>query len=164
MNAIVAVNNKWGIGKNGKLLYHIPEDMAFFKKMTKEKVVIMGRKTLESLPGGKPLPDRTNIVLSSTMQPTDGLILCRDMAQLDNAVANYDTDDIFVIGGGEVYKALLPACKKAFVTRVIDYKESDTKFPNLDKDPGWELVYSSELREHNGIRYCFSTYENIASI
>lgn len=163
MNAIVAVSADWGIGSNGKLLFHIPEDMASFRAKTKGGVVVMGRLTLESLPGGKPLPERENVVLSS--RPgffIPGAVTVRDTDEALGVLQGYEPDEVFVIGGGKVYAEFLPYCSLAYVTKIFAVPgETDTYFPNLDENPDWELIYAGDEREHNGLRFQFLTYQNL---
>ncbi len=138
MNIIAAVDNNWAIGNKGKLLASLPSDMRFFKTTTMGKPVVMGRKTLESLPGGKPLEGRANIVLSKTLKDRDGITVVNDISELSGLSVNLD--DVFVIGGAEVYRALLPYCSFAFITHLDAEFEADAHFPNLDEDPDWEAA------------------------
>lgn len=159
MNLIVAVDGNWAIGNNGDLLCKNPIDMKFFKETTTGKVVIMGRKTLESFPKQKPLPNRTNIVLSRNNE-IDGCIVVNSIDELLIKVKNYDDDDLFVIGGGQIYKELLPYCKKAYVTKMKNIFEADTYFPNLDELDDWEMVDKSEDFKYENIEFNFFIYEN----
>ncbi|HHV99383.1 MAG TPA: dihydrofolate reductase [Clostridiaceae bacterium] len=161
MKAIVNVDLNWGIGYKGNLLQRIPEDMKFFKKTTIGKVVVMGRKTFESLPGQEPLKDRVNIILSAKGEfGDDRLIVCRSLGELFAELKKYPGDDIFIIGGESVYSLLLPYCSEAYVTKVQNTYEADTYFKNLDEDESWELVTESETKDYNGIKFKFVTYEN----
>ena len=164
MNAIVAVDKNWGIGKDNSLLFRIPEDLKFFKSMTLGKIVVMGRKTLESLPGGKPLKDRTTVVLSSSLNNLDGVITAKNPQELEIILSNYNTEDIMICGGEMVYKLLLPLCDKAYVTKIEEEKEADKFFPNLDALTDWQLKESSEQKEHNGTKFTFNTYTKRASL
>ena len=159
MNLIVAVDGNWAIGNNGDLLCKNPIDMKFFKETTTGKVVIMGRKTLESCPKQKPLPNRTNIVLSRNNE-IDGCIVVNSIDELLIKVKNYDDDDLFVIGGGQIYKELLPYCKKAYVTKMKNIFKADTYFPNLDELDSWEIVDKSEDLKYENIEFNFFIYEN----
>lgn len=159
MNLIVAVDGNWAIGNNGDLLCKNPIDMKFFKETTTGKVVIMGRKTLESFPKQKPLPNRTNIVLSRNNK-IDGCIVVNSIDELFIKVKNYDDDDLFVIGGGQIYKELLPYCKKAYVTKMKNIFEADTYFPNLDELDNWEIVDKSEDLKYENIEFNFFVYKN----
>ena len=163
MDLIVAVGADWGIGCEGDLLFSIPEDMKYFRTMTQGKVVVMGRKTLESLPGGKPLKKRTNIVLSQNPDYTvEGAQVCQSLDEVLAVVRGYAEDEVMVIGGAGIYRALLPYCKRAYVTHVEATAPADTYFPDLTKEPGWALVKEGEQQEHEGLRYRFCVYENSA--
>jgi dihydrofolate reductase len=134
LKAIVAVDSKWGIGFQGNLLEKIPEDMRYFRKLTTGKVIVMGRKTFESLPGKEPLKDRENIVLSRNKDFFDGRItICSSTGELFKKLEKYDSNDIFIIGGGQIYSLLLPYCTEAFVTKIDKPHNADTFFPDLDK-------------------------------
>ena len=129
MNLIVAVDQNWGIGKNGTMPWHIRADMRYFKEKTLGTTVLMGRKTLLSFPGAKPLPNRENVVLSSRADfAPEGVTVVNSLQEL----LEYKTrDDVFVIGGGSVYKALLPYCKYAYVTKIDAAYDCDTYFPKM---------------------------------
>lgn len=161
MRAIVAVDLNWGIGYKGNLLERIPEDMKFFKQTTIGKVVIMGRETLESLPGKEPLKDRINIVLSRNENfSNDKVIICRSLTELFDKLKNYLEDDVFVIGGESVYIQLLPYCSDAYVTKIENTYNADKYFVNLDKNESWELLTKSEIKNYNNIKYSFLRYIN----
>ncbi len=158
MKAIVAVSENWGIGLNNDLLFHIPEDLKYFKEKTLGKVVVMGRKTLESLPGGKPLPKRTTVVLSSAMKETEGVIIAKNIDELKNILSDYSDDDIMICGGEQIYKLLVPLCDEAYVTKIKKNVSADKFFPDLDKDENWTLKESSEEKEYNEIHFNFNIY------
>ena len=160
MNIIVAVDEAWGIGCEGKLLASVPEDMRFFKETTQGKTVVMGRATLESLPGGRPLTNRRNIVMSRSASQIDGAEVCANTAQLFETLGGNDSGEVFVIGGEMVYRLLLPHCKKAYVTKLFDTFPADKFMPNMDEMPEWVVVDSSEIKEHDGISYQFVVYKN----
>jgi len=161
MNLIVAVDNNWAIGKSGGLIYHLPADLRFFKETTNGKVVIMGDKTLLSLPNGKPLPNRTNIIMSLDNIQVDGAIVCHSTKDLEKAIASYDNDEVFVIGGAYIYSMMLPYCKRAFITKIdASTPDADKFFPNLDKTPGWKLTNETETMTDNGLNFKFTIYEN----
>lgn len=161
MNFIVAVDENWGIGNQGDLLYSIPEDMKFFRQTTLNKVVIMGRNTLESLPGAKPLPKRTNIVVTRNPAYTvEGAIVCHSIEEVLDAVKDYAPDDVWVMGGKAIYEAFLPYCKKGYITKIASQKEADTVLINLDTLPEWECVSQSETHTFEGISFAFCVYEN----
>lgn len=161
MRAIVAADLNWGIGKKGGLMFSLPADMKFFREQTLGKVVVMGSKTLDSFPGGAPLKKRTNIVLTRG-EPREGCITVKNIQELLEVVKGYDKDDVFVIGGGEIYRLLLPYCEEALVTKVEADGGADVFFPNLDAMPEWEraVVSSPILTGEYKIR--FLTYRNRA--
>lgn len=165
MKAIVAVSQSWGIGSMGGMLFRLPGDLAFFRAATIGRVVVMGRKTLASFKGGKPLPDRTNIVLTrdESFAP-DGVTVCHTLAQLQTALAAYLPEDIFVAGGGEVYRLLLPYCTEALVTKVAADAPADSFFPDLDALPGWRLAKALPPQTDNGHTIRFCTYQNEAPL
>ncbi len=161
MNFIVAVDKNWGIGKDGDLLFHLSPDMKYFREKTKGKVVVMGEATLRSLPGGKPLPGRTNIVLSDDEGfACEGAVLCRSMEQLFEAMGKYSSEDVFVIGGASVYNQLMDCCDTAYITKVQAEKEHDTAINPLDGRAGWRLAETSEPAAHEGIIFTFNVYKN----
>lgn len=158
ISLIVAVDRNWGIGNAGGLLTSIPEDLRFFRQTTRDKVVIMGRKTVESLPGGRPLPNRVTILLTRDpdFQMKD-VIIVRSVEEALKEAEKYKMD-IYVAGGGEIYEQMLDVCDEALVT-YIDYSyTADTHFPNLDKKPEWVLVTESEEQTHFDIVYYFRQY------
>lgn len=130
MKAIVAIDKLWGIGKDGDLLFRIKEDMEFFKKMTMGKVVVMGRKTYESLPNG-PLKGRINLVITNKLYPDHDNVIFGDLHEINEKLKNYDTDDIFIIGGGSIYKQFIHRCDTVYVTHNMNVYEADTYMPNL---------------------------------
>ena len=159
MQIIVAADKNWAIGKNGDLLWHLPEDMKFFREKTTGNVVVMGRKTLDSFPGGKPLKNRINLVLSANPEfSREGVSVVRSIDEALEYLQAYGPEQIFIIGGGRIYREFLPYCDKAYVTRVEQEFEADTYFPDLDADEGWELCEQGERREHEGLSYAFTTY------
>lgn len=164
MNVIVAADHNWAIGKDNKLLVRIPADMKFFRETTTGKVVVMGRKTLESFPNGLPLKNRTNIVLTTnpSYQVKDAIVV-HSKAELDQELKKYDSEDIYVIGGGSVYEMLLKECDIAHVTKINYTYEADTYFPNLDEDPEWELVADSEEQTYFDLEYYFLKYQRRGS-
>ncbi|MBZ4669597.1 MAG: dihydrofolate reductase [Epulopiscium sp.] len=161
MNLIVAVDNHWGIGCRGDLLQRIPEDMKFFKEKTLGKVVVMGRATFESLPNKKPLTDRINIILTRNKgYKADGAIICHSLENLFEILENYNSNDIYVIGGEKIYNLLLPYCSKAYVTKIKNQYEADTFFPDLDKLEYWKMAEEGEIKEYKDILFQFTVYEN----
>ena len=162
MNLIVAADKNWGIGKDNKLLVSIPSDMKFFRQETMGKVVVMGRKTLESFPNGLPLKNRTNVVLTSdkNYQVKDAVIV-HSIDEVLEELKKYDDDEIYVIGGGKVYEELLPYCDVAHVTKIDFAFEADTHFPNLDEDPEWEITAASDEQTYFDLEYTFVKYERV---
>ncbi len=158
ITAIAAVSENWGIGKDGELLFHIPEDMKFFRMTTLGHTIVMGRKTLLSFPDGKPLKNRNNVVLSRSaeLKPEGATVYGTAEAALKYIGAK-DSEE-FIIGGGEVYREFLPYCKKALITKVNAAPNADTFFPDLDNDPEWEMTEQSEEKEYDGITFRFCTY------
>ena len=162
MNLIVAVDKNWGIGKNNKFLVSIPSDMNFFSSETNGKVVVMGRKTLESFPNGMPLKNRTNIVLTrdQNYQVKDTIVV-HDIPELLEELKKYPDDQIYVIGGGKVYEELLPYCNVAHVTKIDFAFEADTYFPDLDKMEEWQITATSDEQTYFDLEYSFVKYERI---
>ena len=162
MNCIVVVDQNWAIGCEGGLLFSLPTDMKRFRSLTIDGTVILGRKTLDSFPGGRPLPRRRNIVITRKVDfDREGCEIVPSPQAALEAAAGTEEEQLWVIGGGSVYTALLPQCKRAFVTRVDSAApEADTFFPNLDKLPGWEVESVSEPVEENGVTYRFVDYIN----
>ena len=161
MNLIASADINWDIGFQGNLLYHVSEDMRWFKKHTINKVVIMGRETFASLPGGKPLVDRVNIILSSkTNLVAPGCIVCTTIDDLFIKLAKYKTDDLFVIGGASIYEQLLPYCNKAYITKFNKVSQADRFLTNLDQLNNWQLIDTLKDFWHNGLRYDFCIYQN----
>ena len=159
MNLIVAVSENWGIGKGGQLLFSLPGDMKYFREKTQGKVVIMGRETLDSMPGGRPLKNRVNIVVTRNKAfNREGTIVRFDIESVLQEAAKYPPEEVFVIGGQSVYERLLSECDTAYITRVDALAEADRFFPNLDVHPDWELSQQSEQQEENGLTYRFCIY------
>lgn len=159
ISAIVAVDNNWGIGFNGDLLEHIPEDLKRFKELTFNKVVVMGRKTWDSLPK-KPLPNRLNLVITRQGRFVDEMTIFMGLEEITSRLKHLDDEDHwFIIGGGEIYKTLLPFCDNVYVTKIFKtYNKVDTYFPNLDNDPNWEIIEQSEVKTYKDIQYQFQLY------
>ena len=163
MKLIVAVARDWGIGNKGGLLFNAPEDMEFFKNSTLNKVVVMGRKTLLSLPGGNPLKNRINIVMTSDVDfKKEGCIIINSTEALFEELKRYNSDDVFLIGGGKMYNELYPYCSEAYITKFDAILEADTYLHNFDEDKDWLLTYASEIHEHDGLKFIFNTYKNLA--
>ncbi|NLP26140.1 MAG: dihydrofolate reductase [Clostridiales bacterium] len=161
MKIIVAVTKNWGIGCRGNLLFNIPEDMKFFRETTLNKIVIMGHNTLKSMPNGKPLKDRVNIVISADNSlEIDGAIVCNSVSETLEKVKDYNTDDVFVIGGQTVYEQFLDYCKIALITKIEESIDADTFFPNIDEMPNWRQIAMSGANYHEDIKFRFTIYEN----
>ncbi len=163
MNIIVAVDKNWAIGKNNKLLVSIPSDMKFFRSTTTGKVVVMGRKTLESFPNGLPLKNRTNIVLTSNpdYQVKDAIV-CHTVEEVLEKVKEYNSEDVYVIGGDSVYRQFLPYCEVAHVTKIDHAFEADAWFPDLDKMPEWKVTADSDEQTYFDLEFQFLKYERKA--
>jgi len=160
MNLIVAVDRNWAIGYKNNLLVRIPADQRYFRNKTINKAVIMGRRTLESMPAGKPLTDRLNVVITSKPDyKVYGAKVVHSVEEALEAVKDYNSEDVYVIGGGSIYSQMLPLCDVAYVTK-IDYAYSaDTYFPNLDKMEDWVLTEESDEQYYHDLIYTFCKYE-----
>lgn len=160
MKAILCADREWGIGKNNGLLFSLPTDMKFFRQTTKGGVVVMGRNTLLSFPNGAPLKNRVNIVLSTSLERTDCTVV-RSLDELKRELAKYPDLPVWVIGGGAVYRLLLPYCSEVLVTRVDAAGGADTFFPDLDGDENFVPETKGEAVEENGYTFRFDTYRNL---
>lgn len=160
MKMIAAADQKGGIGRDGGLLASLPGDMKYFREQTAGAAVIMGRKTLESFPGGKPLKGRRNIVLSRTLeaQPEAGYEVCRSVEEAAALAEQEKERTVFVIGGGEIYKLMLPYCEEALITEIEADLNADTFIPVFSELEDWKAVSRSDVKEDNGIRYTFAVY------
>ena len=159
MKAIVAVDKNWGIGRDNNLLFSIPQDMKFFRQTTLNKVVVMGANTLKSFPNSNPLKNRINIVLSTKIKRED-CVCVNSLDKLLTKLLDYESDDIFIIGGAKIYSQLLDYCDEIFVTKVDADGKADVFFPNLDEINTWQLVEKSERKEDNGYFFEFLKYKN----
>ena len=160
MDLIVAADRKWGIGKNGGLLAHIPTDMKYFRDHTMGKTVVMGRKTLESMPGGRGLPGRTNYVLTSQRGfSAERCITVCSIDELREELAEYDPDDVFLIGGATLYNRLYKECNRLYVTKIDADLDADTFIVNFDDDPDFEIESESAPVTENGLTYRFTVYK-----
>jgi dihydrofolate reductase len=160
MNLIAAVDQNWAIGKNNELLVRIPMDQKFFRETTTGKVVVMGRKTLESFPGGQPLKNRTNIVLThnSNYKVKDAIVV-HSLEELDSELAKYNSEDVYVIGGEKIYEQLLDRCDVAHITKINYAYDADAYFPNLDERPEWVITGDSEEQTYFDLEFYFYRYE-----
>ena len=160
MNIIVAVDKNWAIGKNNKMMWSIPADMRFFREKTTGHVVVMGRKTLESFPNGLPLKQRTNLILSRDRSyKVKGALVLHTMEELLEHLKEYDSSDIFIIGGESIYRQFLPYCDTAYVTRIDPAYDADTYFPNLDELLEWTMTEVSEEQTSFDLEFVFTKYE-----
>ena len=159
--AIVHADKEWGIGKGNDMMFSLPKDMKFFRETTMGHTVVMGGKTLRSFPNQKPLKNRVNIVLSRG-QVRDDCIIVPSYEALKTELKNRENEDIFIIGGGEIYKALLPYCHGAYVTKVDAVGGAEVFFPNLDENENFICVDEGEPIEDNGYVIRFTKYENKA--
>lgn len=162
MNLIAAVDNNWAIGKNNNLLVRIPMDQKFFRETTTGKVVVMGRKTLESFPGGRPLKMRTNIVLTHNPNyKVENAIVVHSMDELHEELKKYKSEDIYVIGGEKIYEQLLDECDVAHITKINFSYDADAYFPNLDERPEWKITGGSEEQTYFDLEFYFYKYERV---
>lgn len=161
MRAILHADKEWGIGKNNGLMFKIPADMQFFKKTTTGNVVVMGSNTLKSFPGGKPLVNRTNLVLYPGGEKRDDCTVLNSLEELFAEIKKYPPEKVYVIGGMMMYKTLLPYCEEVLVTKVDAVGGADAYFENLDKNENFKCVYESEPVETNGYMIKFTTYKNL---
>lgn len=162
MNSIVVVDRNWAIGKDNHLLFSLPADMKRFRSLTLGGTVILGRRTLDSFPGGNPLPKRRNIVITHhTDFSREGAVVVSSLADALDAAADTPQNQLWVIGGSSVYAALLSRCRRAYVTKVDAAADgADSFFPNLDKLPGWTVESVSDPVTENGLTYRFYDYIN----
>lgn len=169
MKLVVAVDNNWGIGKNGDLLARVKNDLRYFRDLTKGKTVVLGSTTLATFPNGQPLKNRTNIVLSRREDyHPEGAVMARSLHQLGEILKDYDKDDVIVIGGASVYDQLLRYCDTAYITKFKKTFKADTFFPNLDESEDWILVSESEpmltdpeTDSEKDMEYTFCEYKRI---
>ena len=156
MNLIVAVDQNWAIGKDGDQLIYIPEDLKRFKALTMGHPVILGRKTLATFPGGRPLKGRRNLVMSRNPDfVPEGAEVYPDEESLLAAAP----EDAFVVGGASVYEALLSRCDTVYVTKIHRAFPADRYFPNLDRDPAWTVTEESETLDYQGTAFHYATYK-----
>lgn len=160
MNIIAAVDKNWGIGNKNELLVRIPEDQKWFRETTTGKAVIMGRRTLESFPGKRPLKNRLNVVITKDVNyRVDGAVVVHSIDEALAAVSEYDGDDVYVIGGESVYRQMLPLCNVAHITKIDYAYDADAHFPNLDGMDEWKITQTSDERTYFDLIYEFVKYE-----
>lgn len=157
MELIVAVYDDWGIGREGTQPVALAADRKFFRQTTRGAMVIAGRRTIEDFPNQQPLPGRVNVALTRSTRPIPGFTLCHSPEEALTLAA--EAERAFVIGGGSVYRQLLPHCTRAYVTKVHCNPGSDTFFPNLDQDPQWVLEEVLQSGQEQGIAYEMCRYE-----
>ena len=159
MNIIVAVDKNWGIGNRGELLVSIPKDQKMFRQETTGKVVVLGRKTLDTFPQKQPLPNRTNIVLThDTNYQVKGATVVHSVEELLAELKKYPSEDVYIIGGESIYQQMLPYCDTAHVTQIDHEYQADAFFPNLDGDPAWEMTAEGEEETYFDLEYRFVRY------
>ena len=154
MQAIVCISENWGIGLDGHLLFHISDDLKRFRALTVGKTVILGSRTLKTFPGGKPLKERRNIILTRSETPIEGA----EPAHSRQEAIDLAGPDAIVIGGASVYTLLLPYCDRVRVTKVFASPRADSYFPNLDNHPDWRVESAGEVLEENGLKFQYIDY------
>ena len=163
MNLIAAVDEDFGLGKDNRLLAYLPGDLQYFKKHTMGKVIVLGRKTLESFKGGKPLPNRIHVVLSrNESYKPEGVAVVHSIPELMECLKQYAGEDIYVAGGGDIYKQLLPYCDTLYLTKVHGRFEADTRLEELEKlEEDYSLVWESDEQEESGLTYHWQTWKKL---
>lgn len=160
MNLIAAVDNNWAIGRGNDLLIRIPNDHKFFREETTGKVVVFGRKTLDTFPQKMPLPNRTNIVLSTNKElQVKNTCVVHSIEELLKEVKQYRSEDVYIVGGASLYEQMLPYCNVAHITKIDHEYHADSFFPNLDKKEEWKITADSEEYTYFDIAYQFVKYE-----
>ena len=161
MKLIAAVDENWAIGYKGKLLVSIPNDQKMFRNETTGKVIVLGRKTLETFPNGLPLKNRTNIIMTKDPEySVKEAIVVHDEKELAAALSQYASDDIYIIGGESIYKQFADCCDTAIITKIDQAYQADAYFPNLDKADNWKMVAESEEQTYFSVEYTFREYKN----
>ena len=159
MKIIVCIAENYAIGSENNLLFSLPPDMKFFRETTLGKIVVMGRSTLDSFPGGKALKNRINIVLTRDKDfSRENTIALHSVDEVLEYVKQFDSDDVYIIGGAQVYELFEPYCEAALVTKVRKSPAADKFFFNIDNSPSWQMNYESELMEHEGTQFTFCRY------
>lgn len=160
MNLIAAVDKNWAIGFNNQLLVSIPNDQKMFREETTGKVVVLGRKTLETFPNGLPLKNRTNIILSTNKDyAVKDATIVHSIEELLEELKQYKSEDVFIIGGESIYKEMLPYCNVAHITKIDHAYDADSYFPDLDKDELWSVTEESDEQTYFNLEYYFLKYE-----
>ena len=159
MKMIVCVSENFGIGNKGDLLFSLPPDMKFFRETTLGKVVVMGRGTLDSFPGGRALKNRTNVVLTRDKNfERENTEVFNTKQDILDFVSQFDSDDVYIIGGAQIYELFRDVCDEALVTKVYKTVPCDAFFFDIDKDPDWVLAYCGEKLNHEGTEFSFCRY------
>ena len=160
MTSIVAADKNWGIGNRGELLVSIPKDQKMFRQETTGKVVVLGRKTLDTFPQKQPLPNRTNIILTHDKNyQVKGATVVHSVEELLEELKKYPSEDVYIIGGESIYQQMLPYCDTAHVTQIDHEYRADAFFLNLDEDPAWEMTAEGEEETYFDLEYRFVRYE-----
>lgn len=160
MNIIAAVDNNWAIGYHNSLLVQIPRDQQMFREMTEKRVLVIGRKTLETFPQKQPLKNRVNIILSRDREYiVRGATVVHSIDALMEELKKYDDKDVYVAGGASVYEQLLPCCDTAYITKIDYTYQADVYFPRLDAMADWALTADSEEQTYFDLEYYFQKYE-----
>lgn len=160
MNLIAAVDRNWGIGNAGRLFVQIPADQKYFREQTKGKVIVFGRKTLATFPNGIPLAQRENIILSNDRSfSVRGAIVVHSIEETLEKLQQYTDEEIFIVGGASIYQQFLPYCKMAYITKIDYCYQVDCYMPNLDKEPEWQVIASSEEQTYFDLEYYFYQYK-----
>lgn len=164
MIAIAAVDRNWAIGNKGQLLISLPEDQkGVFRKYTSGHTVIFGRKTLETFPGQRLLPNRANVIMSRNYDfQKDGALILHSTSELEDYLAMTADDEVYLIGGASLYNSLIGLCDKAIITAIRAEFEADVYFPDLDGDPNWKLVLEEPpVMSEKGVEFTVRHYERI---
>lgn len=160
MNIMAAVDSNWAIGYQNSLLVRIPRDQQIFREMTEGKVIVVGRRTLESFPQRQPLKNRVNIVLSRDQTyAVKGAVVVHSIKELMETLEQYDEKDVYVAGGASVYGQLLPYCDTAYITKIDYTYQADAYFPRLDQTADWQLTADSDEQTYFDLEYYFQKYE-----
>lgn len=162
LKMIVCVSENYGIGNKGNLLFSLPPDMKFFRETTMGKVVVMGRGTLDSFPGGKPLKNRTNVVLTRDKNfAREGAVAFTSKEDVLEYLKQFNSDDIYILGGAQIYELMRDECDEALVTKVQKSAQCDAFFFDIDSDSEWSLSSESECMEHEGLKFTFCKYVRV---
>lgn len=162
MNAIVIVDEEWGIGRDNDLLVHLPGELKYFREKTLNKVIVIGRKTLESFPNQKPLPNRRNVVLTSNESfENEDCTVCVGVDQLMKELSKWESEDVFIAGGEQIYRQFIDKCNKVFVTKIYHKFQADKHFVNMDERDDFQIGWIGEEKTENGFRYQFFRYDRI---